>query len=152
MKPLEATAEWIASELNAIFRAYSREEVDRAMPLLLLIMGRDFGLENLEPRMKQEVLRVMRDAGLHDDMPPDEAQQKIAAFISKLNVNESMLREIKRVYDVHYEVLAETSAERFGKMLPFRRRRGAPKVGEARPSDTIGGEELLRRHTGLIRS
>jgi hypothetical protein len=152
MKRLESTAEWIASELGAIFRAYSRDEVDRAMPLLLLIMGKDFGLENLEPRIRTEVLRVMAQAGLRDEMDPEEAQERISAFILKLNVNESMLREIKRVFDVHYEVLAETNAERFGKMLPFLRRRSAQKVGEARPPDTLGGAEMLRRHTGMIRS
>lgn len=152
MKRLEATAEWVSSELEAIFRAYSKDDVDRAMPLLLLIMGKDFGLENLLPHIRCEVLKVMMQAGLRDDTPPDEAQQKIAAFILGLNVNEAMLREIKRVFDVHYEVLAETSAERFTKMLPFLRKRSAQKVGEARPENTVGGEEFLRRRTGMIRS
>jgi hypothetical protein len=152
MLRLESTAEWITSELDAIFRAYSKEDVERAMPLLLLIMGKDFGLDNLLPRIRTEVLRVMKQAELTDDPTPDEAQAKISAFIMTLNVNEAMLREIKRVFDVHYEVLTETNAERFLKMLPFRKKNSANKVGEARPTNTFGGEEFLRRQTKMIRS
>jgi hypothetical protein len=149
---LESTAEWIAHELEAIFKAYPREDVDKALPLLLLIMGRDFGLDNLEPQMRMEVQRVLFEAGVRADMAPEVMQEKVSAFIATLGVNEMMLREIRRVFDVHYEVLAESAAERFGKMLPWRRSRFAPKVGEERPGHTIGGEELLRRATKLIRS
>jgi hypothetical protein len=147
----ELTSEWITRELDAVFLAYSNEEVQRALPLLLLMMAREFGLEKLEPKLRTETLRVLNYAGIKDEMTPEETQPRIAAYIASLNVSETMLRDIKRVFDAHYEALTESQAEKFGKMLPFQRSKTAQKVGEARPRDTINGEDLLRRETRMIR-
>lgn len=147
----ELTSEWITRELDAVFLAYSREDVQRALPLLLLMMAREFGLEKLEPKIRTETLRVLTYAGIKDDMPPEEAQPKIAAYITSLQVNESMLREIKRVFDAHYEALTECNAEKFGKMRRFQPAKTAQHVGEERPRDTVNGEDMLRQKLQMIR-
>src|SRR5690349_3122001 len=110
MQRQEISAEWITRELDAVFRAYPKEEVERALPLLVLVAGRDFGVENLDPRLQAEVERVLVKAGVREGGSVEETQAKIAKFIEGLDVSEALLRDVKSVFDTHYGALTEQSA------------------------------------------
>lgn len=147
----ERTAEWIEERMNAIFRAFPRDAVDRAIPLLLLLMARDFGFDALRPELQEVVRRIAVRIGLTEGMDEDLAKSKTVVYVHNLAIDPELLRQVKQVFDTHYAARAEASAEGFRRVLT-RARPGPAPVARAGAEDSIMSAELLRRATGMIRS
>jgi hypothetical protein len=114
-------------------------------------MARDFGLDNLEPQLKERVITLLHNIGVYEDMPEGEIKFHITRFVTCLEVNEQILADIKEIFDEHYAALGETSAKKFIRTVLRRtdKRRGSepdvPKKG------TVLGEELKRNIKRSIR-
>src|SRR5690349_15759918 len=109
----ETTAKWIEEQIGRILNSYPREEVDRAIPVLLLLMARDFGFENLEPRMQKAVLKVQLRIGIDESTPEEQIGKKIQDFILSLNLNTKILDDIRHVFEIHYSTLQEETTTNY---------------------------------------
>src|SRR5687767_6659962 len=113
----EATAEWIEEQMIAVFRAYPREDVDRTMPVVLLLMARDFGFENLRPDLQQRVQRIMHAIGLTAEMSEDDVKAQTVSWVHNQRVNQNMLVDLKRIFEQHYAALTAQNARSFRRVL-----------------------------------
>ncbi len=146
------TAEWVQQRMEAIFRRYPKAQVDRAYPVMLLLMARDFGLDNLETPLRERVLTLLANIGVYEGMPDGEVKFRITRFVTCLEVNEQILSDLKEVFDEHYAALGESSAKKF--IRKVLRRTGNRFTPDAPPNikGTVLGEELARKMKRPIRA
>src|SRR5688572_7787611 len=103
------TAEWVQTKMEEVFRKYPKPQVDRAYPVWLLLMARDFRVPNLEPQLRGRVITLLHNIGGRDDMPEGEIKFHITRFVTCLEVNEQSLTDIKEIFDERYAALGEAS-------------------------------------------
>ena len=144
------TAEWVQQKMEAVFRKYPKPQVDRAYPVLLLLMARDFGLERLEPPLRERTMTLLANIGVHEGMPEGEVKFHITRFVTCLEINEQILSDIKEIFDEHYAALGETSAKKFMRKVMRRTVKVGPPTHE-KVQGTILGEELSRKMKRPIR-
>ena len=145
------TAEWVQQKMEEVFRRYPKPQVDRAYPVLLLLMARDFGLQNLEPALKERVLTLLHNIGISEDMPEGEIKFHITRFVTCLEVNEQILADIKEIFDEHYAALGESSAKKFIRTVLRRTDKRYPEGTPPKVKGTVLGEELARNIKRSIR-
>jgi hypothetical protein len=146
------TAEWVQQRIEAVFRKYPKPQVDRAYPVILLLVARDFGLENIDPALKERVITLLGNIGIHEGMPEGEVKFRITRFVTCLEVNEQILTDIKEIFDEHYHALGETSAKKF--IRTVLRRKDKRMSNDSVPENvkgTVLGEELSRKMKRPIR-
>jgi hypothetical protein len=146
------TAEWVQQKMEAVFRKYPKPQVDRAYPVILLLMARDFGMENLDRTLRERVVTLLANIGVTEGMAEGEVKFRITRFVTCLEVNEQILTDIKEIFDEHYHALGESSAKKFVRTVLRRtnRRVAAENVPE-NVKGTVLGEELARKLKRSIR-
>jgi len=136
--------------MEEVFRKYPKPQVDRAYPVLLLLMARDFGLANLEPALRERAIKLLHNIGVYEDMPEGEIKFHITRFVTCLEVNEQILADIKEIFDEHYAALGETSAKKFIRNVLRRTDKRTPDQTPSKEG-TVLGEELKRSIKRSIR-
>ena len=136
MSKPEATAKWIERRLTRVLKGYPEQEIKRTMPVILMFMAQEFGLENLDPKFQEAVHKVICAAGVTPEMSPKQVNAKMSAFVKSLEVNEALLADIKQVFDQHHAALSERVIGGFKRMIGLKPKAPA-KVGESRPKDAL---------------
>src|SRR5687767_1756372 len=145
------TAEWVQQRMEAVFRKYPKPQVDRAYPVILLLMARDFGLENIDPALRERVITLLTNIGVHEGMPEGEVKFRITRFVTCLEINEQILTDIKEIFDEHYHALGETSAKKFIRTVLRRTNKRQQDSVPENVKGTVLGEELSRKMKRPIR-
>ncbi len=133
----ELTAEWIAEEMQRVIGSYPKEEIQNTMPVILLFMVREMGLENLIPQVRRAAENVLLKAGVNDRLSPDEIRATVKAYLATLRPNEEMLRRIKEIFDTHYAFMAEGKKADYRRLVDEGDLKLPAKVGAARPRGAL---------------
>jgi hypothetical protein len=134
----ETTAEWVEAEMTSVLDSFDKDEVEKTLPLIFLLMAQEFGYEELQPKIQNAVQLVLIAAGVRPDSTEDQSKTLVEDYVKKLHgqVNLDLLRGIQNVFKRHYEALGKKGAEGFKKLSgadPVR----APKEGEEKPEGAV---------------
>ncbi len=160
-------SKWIEAQIARILGAYSKQDVDRVIPVLLVLMARDFGFENLEPRMQKTVARVEQDLGLARGAPHEAIDARIEAYIAKLKINVRIIDDIRSIFATAPSDRAPATPSglhppAWSEARPAKdEARGAPRTakiarlpveaGAPPPADSMIAAAFTRKATGIIR-
>ena len=125
--------------------------LDRAYPVILLLMARDFGMENLDLTLRERVVTLLANIGVTEGMPEGEVKFRITRFVTCLEVNEQILTDIKEIFDEHYHALGESSAKKFIRTVLRRTDKRNQENVPPKVKGTVLGEELVRNIKRSIR-
>jgi hypothetical protein len=145
----ETRSKWIEAQIARILGAYSKQEVDRVIPVLLILMARDFGFQNLEPRMQKTVAKVEQDLGLPRGAPHEAIDARIEAYIATLKINVRIIDDIRSIFATSPEPLPPRTPSPAPRKARIERL--PVMVGGERSADGMIAEAFTRRATGLIR-
>lgn len=138
----ETTAEWVEESMVDVLSSYSEEERDKTLPVILLFMAREFGWDNLQPKILNGVQLVLISAGIRPEHDEEKAQELLQAHVDKLEPNMDLLMDIKKIFDKHYEALGEDNAKSFNRMTGKGDEKKAPMVGDKKPEGALNLDQL----------
>jgi hypothetical protein len=132
----EATIEWIVEQVDTVFDTYPKAEADAAMPVLILMLLRDFPADELDPRIQREGEAILVRAGVTVEMTAEQVARRVNKYLATLPVHDQLLGDIKRVFDVHQEALAEETRSGYRRLIGHRNKTLPPMLGAERPPNT----------------
>ena len=148
----EASPAWITAEMSAVFARHPKEEVQRALPVLVIQMCGEFGFENLDEDFQREVTRITAKLGLGEGQSEAEMAAKMTAYVESLKLEPKLFQDLKAVYTAHHAALTEDAAERYQAGFEGAKKKQAPALGAARPEGAISAKSLTRALTGKIKT
>ncbi len=146
-------AELVEKRVGEVLDRHPRAAVDRAMPIILLLLARDCGYDNLRPRVQSAFRDLVAKLGVSEDMTKDETEQRIQELVRTADVDRALLKELTTVF-ASFDIGAEVEAEdRSHKLLGKRAaHESASKTTDEAPADSEKGSSFVANRTGRIGS
>ena len=135
---IEANPEWVSEQVKALLSSYPEHDVKNTMPVILMFMVDEFGVDNLIPPVRAGVERVLERAGIDNDCTNDEVKERMERFIGGLDVNRMLLADIQDIYFRHREAIAENKSGLASRLLGRKvNKQRAPSYGAAMPVGAV---------------
>ena len=140
----ETSAEWISERMQAVISAYPKEEIEATIPVVVLFMAKEFGIERLEPKIRAAFDRIVERAGVTKDMGADEVARALDRHVGSLVPNVKLLEEIHAIFEIHRAAIGEEKTGDFAGMTGARKKKLPAMVGAPRPARSLNPSTFIR--------
>lgn len=145
------SAAWVEQEVTRVLGGHSAEDIATWMPIITLLMARDFGYENLEPETKAAIAEGLARIGATGRESKTQIHDLVLEYTRALPDRATLVAEIAQVLRTHDRALSNRvrRAERVLDRRPARL--SVHQLGAVRPAATETGAALARRTLGHVR-
>src|SRR5438132_1568437 len=89
------TIEQVAKEVGAVLDSFPKEEVDKTMPSILLMMAKELGYENLDSSIQEAVQNVLKACGIKPEMNEEQVALCVKWYCGQLRPNQNLILGIR---------------------------------------------------------
>lgn len=145
------TARWVQAQVEEVLARHDPVEIQEWMPLILLLMARDFGYKHLDEGTRAALNEALVRIGATGRESNDEMHALVLEYIRSLALESTLIAELSEVLATHDRARADRvrRAERVLGRRPARL--SVHQYGTERPKDTETGAMLARRSLGQVR-
>lgn len=145
------TADLVEKRVGDVLASHPEAEVKRAMPIILLLLARDCGVDNLRPRVRDALYDLFVKLGVQPTMDDEEIGRRVMELVDTIAVDRGLLSDLEQVFATldlgprldqsakHYRLLAQSA--------PHDK---APRTTDVAPEDSERGAALRLRGTGRL--
>lgn len=144
-------ADLVEKRVGEALAAHPEAEVKRAMPIILLLLARDFGVDNLRPKIVDALTEVIAKLGIRSEMSAEEIERRVGELVKTIPVSRALLSDLERVFHtLDLGEKLEESAHHYRLLAQSEPHTNAPRTTDVAPENSERGAVMTRAGTGRI--
>ncbi|MEQ8280758.1 MAG: hypothetical protein RMA76_39315 [Deltaproteobacteria bacterium] len=148
---MSRAADLVEKRVGEVLGAHPEAEVRRAMPIILLLLARDFGVDNLRPKIVSALTEVLAKLGVHGEMEAAEIERRVGELVRTIPVSRALLSDLERVFrTLDLGEKLEESAQHFRLLAQSEPHLKAPRTTDVAPDNSERGSTMALNGTGRI--